>query len=181
MVYILILLVLAIGFYEGMRNGLMNQLISLIIYCIGFWLSLYMSPPLAERIELLVPYPSPSWHDAFYFYGADLAYDLDKSFYNLLAFIIIFVGFWALSKFIIYILEPSYKTIMNQKTDLAVSGLISMLQAYFILFILLFLMSTMAIGGIQSMFENNLFARWIVEHTPFFSNFFYNHWILPAT
>ncbi len=172
------LIYLAIAAYEGVRNGLVHQLISLLIYVLAFIMAMIFYPALSDMLELIIPYPSPSWHNAFVLYDSTISFGLDQSFYALISFFLIFMLGWLISKLVLYVIEPADHFSQHPLMDMLGGALISIFQAYMILFLALFILSTMATDGIQEFFTHSGLARAIVQHTPLFSNFFYDGWIL---
>lgn len=177
MINLLLILVYIIAVYEGMRNGFLNQLISFLVIVIGFWISFILSPAITNTLEVWVPYPPPTSAEAFVLYPEEYAFMLDQSFYHILSFLLIFLLFWLLSKLVLYIIEPLSRFEGNVYVDLIGGAVLNLITVSIIVFLVLFMLSTMAAESIQGMIADNAWVRFIIEKTPFLSRLFYNEFI----
>lgn len=178
MINLLLVLIYIIAIYEGIRNGFLNQLISFLVVILGFWLSFILAPAINNTLEVLVPYPSPTTAEAFVLYPEEYAFMLDQSFYLILSFLLIFLFFWALSKLVLYIIEPLNRFEENVYVDIIGGAALNLITVSIIIFLVFFMMSTMAAESIQGLIADNAWVRLIIERTPIFSRLFFNEFIL---
>lgn len=180
---ILIIIIFLFALYGGARRGLMMQLISTIFYLIVFYVAIEFYPAISERIDLLIPYPSANYGDSFALYTLDTGFQLDRAFYNIIAFMIILIIGGFISRLLIAVLNPlQHVTVpLPQGMDKGIGAFLSLILAYLFIFVGLFLLSTIPIASIQNMLEESTLARAILTESPYLSDYFYQLWIQPLT
>lgn len=174
---LVIFLLLAIVFYVGGRRGAPLQLAYSGGYLLAFFVAWANYQELAKKIELYIPYLSVSQDSKMVFFTQEQSLDLDKAYYAAVAFLIIlFIG-WLVVKFLgIFLYNLRFKRITEDK-DWLISGLLSLVTTYLVIFMLLYLLSMIPLATVQNLFRNSGVAKAIVEHSPIFSNFFEKIWI----
>lgn len=178
---ILIVLIFLFALYGGSRRGLMMQLISTIFYLIVFYIATQYYPAVSEAIDLLIPYPSANYGDAFALYTLDIGFQLDTAFYNIIGFAIILIIGGLISRLIIVVLNPvQYITVpLSQGIDKGIGAFLSLILAYLFIFIGLFLLSTLPVAPVQNMIAESTLAQVILTESPYLSDYFYQLWIEP--
>lgn len=90
MISILLLLVLAWGFYIGYRRGLVLQVYYFLVAVISAFVAGQFYKSLGEHFHLLVPYANPQEGQGTFFFPSDQLFYLDKVFYAGLAYLLVF-------------------------------------------------------------------------------------------
>ncbi|MGX7350582.1 colicin V production family protein [Enterococcus canis] len=177
MLTILIILVLVVGFYSGVRRGLALQLVYTGGYLLSYLAAKTFYLDLAPKLELYVPYPSATPDTKLVFFDQTITLELDQAFYAAVAFLLIlFIG-WLLTRFVgILVRGLMYMPILKQMNGLA-GGILSFAVVYIGLFLLLSILSLIPMDMIQHQFAQSGLARFIVEHTPIFTKDIYHMWI----
>lgn len=176
---VVILFLLLLGIYSGLRRGLVLQLILSIGYAASFWFALQYYEWLSDIVEMLVPYPTPlsSTENPFILYGQELLFELDGAFYNGLAFIILLFAGWLIIRFIGGILSFLMDIPVLRQINMIGGAIVGFLVHYVGIFLVLFLLSTIPIEFIQNQFEQSRAARFIVMETPELSSEVYSWWV----
>ena len=85
MLTILILLLLAFGFYTGAKRGLILQVLYSVGYLISYFVARTYYKEVASHLELYIPYPSVTPTSKLVFFNQEISLDLDKAFYSAVA------------------------------------------------------------------------------------------------
>lgn len=170
MLTIVIIIALAVAFYTGARRGLVMQ----IILTVGYILSLAMAKKyyliLANKIELLVPYPAPNADSKLVFFEGESLFKLDQAFYAGLAFLLIlFVG-WLITRFVGILCHNLTFFPLVKQVNILGGGILSFVIVYMGIFFALSVLAMIPVDFIQNMFRGSGIARFIVGSTPYFSN-----------
>ncbi|MGX7245159.1 CvpA family protein [Enterococcus quebecensis] len=177
MLTLLILLLLAIGFYTGAKRGLVLQIIYTFGYLCSYLVAKTYYKSLASHLELYIPYPSPTADTKLVFFNQELTLDLDQAFYGAVAFLLILVAGWLVVRFLaIFAHGLVFIPVLKQANGLA-GGLISVLVIYIGVFLVLSMLSMLPVDAVQNQFKNSGLARFIVKDTPLFSKQIYHMWI----
>lgn len=174
---LILLLILIISFYVGGRRGAPLQ----IVYTIGFVFSMILAnvfyKDLAEKLELYIPYPSVTEDSRMVFFDQTTALDLDKAYYAAIAFLVVFFICWLITKFIgIFFNNLRFRRLLPAN-DWLLSGVLNVLLAYTVIFLILYVLSMVPLATIQNVFRKSVTARTMVEHSPFLSWFFEKLWV----
>lgn len=177
MLTLLIVIGLGTGFYAGYRRGFLLQLIYTFGYTVSFFLAQNYYKRLGKSIELLIPYPAPHASTELVLYDKSLLFDLDKSFYAVLAFMmILFIG-WLVTRFIgMLSYAVTFIPLIKQGNELA-GGLLNVAITYIGLVIFLTMFAMIPLDIVQNMFKKSYLARTLVESTPMLSSLLKNWWI----
>lgn len=172
-----IILIIAIGFYSGARRGLVLQIVLTIGYLLSYLVARIYYIRLGSQLELFVPYPSATENSTFVFFDHSLGLELDKAFYNAVAFmLIIFVG-WLLTRFVGSFLNSlTFFPIVRQANYLG-GGMLGFVVSYTAVFLILSILAMIPMEGIQNALGQSGLAQMIVKNTPILSNQIYNWWI----
>lgn len=177
MLTVLILMILALGFYTGARRGLVLQVVYTLGYFISFLVAKHYYAKLAPSLELYIPYPAATLDSKLVFFSGNVILELDKAFYAAVAFTIILFAGWLLTRFIgIFFHNLTYFPLINQVNWLG-GGLLSLVVTYVCLFLILWMLSLIPLDVIQNLFAKSSLAKNMVENTPIFSKEIYNLWI----
>lgn len=174
---LLILICLLIGFYTGWRRRFALQGVYTIGYVISFIIARIFYQSLAKKIELWVPYPSANEHSHFVFYKMPLALRLDMAFYSGVAFLMIVMVGWLVTRFIGLFFQQYSRRPVTAAYQEIVGGVLGFLMVYIGLFLILYTLSFIPLDGVQHFFKSSFLARFMVAHTPFLSKMIYHWWI----
>lgn len=176
---VVILAVLFVGVYGGMRRGLILQLFLTIGYAASLWLALRYYRTVSEYAEMFIPYPNPTSTSgsSFVLYGQDLLFEMDGAFYNGVAFVaLLFIG-WLLTRFIGGFLNFLTEVPVLKQMNSIGGAVIAFFVHYIGIFFLLSLLSMVPLNSIQSQLESSQTAQFIVSETPRLSRDVYQWWI----
>lgn len=177
MLTLLILLLLGIGFYTGVRRGLVLQVLYTFGYLCSYLIAKTYYKSLASNLELYIPYPSPTAETKLVFFDQKLTLDLDQAFYGAVAFLLILFAGWLVIRFLaIFARGLAFIPVLKQANWLA-GGLISLVVVYIGLFLVLSMLAMVPVDTIQTQFKNSGLARFIVEHTPILTKQIDHLWI----
>ncbi|AQP54109.1 colicin V production protein CvpA [Vagococcus penaei] len=177
MLTVLILIFIGTGFYAGYQRGLYLQVVYSVGYLISFIVAKQNYLALGQKIDLLIPYPAPTNDTKLVFFDKNLVFDMDKAFYPAVAFVLILIIGWGITKFIaMFFYRLTFIPIIKQGNDLA-GGIVNAGVVVIGLAIFLTMISMVPVPFIQSMFQKSQLARVIVEHTPIISKQLTNWWI----
>lgn len=177
MLTIILIVALLLGFYTGYRRGLALQLIRLVGYIITFILATRYYQPLAEIVEMLIPFPSIQPDTSLTFYDEATSFFLDDAFYHVITFILIGIIGWLATNFLSLLFNKiMYYDFLNHLNAIG-GGVINALITYVIIFFFFFVLSLIPIEFIQQQFVDNPIAYNVVANTPFFSDFAAETWL----
>ncbi|QIL46967.1 CvpA family protein [Vagococcus coleopterorum] len=172
----IIILALALAFYNGARRGLVMQLILTAGYIITFVVAKTQSGNLAKKLDLVVPYPNPNAESKLEFFKGEALFHLDKAFYTILSFVLILIIGWLLTRFVGMLCNSlTFFPIVKQANFLG-GGLISLLVSYIGIFFVLVMLATIPMDGIQNLLRSSGIAKFMINDTPYFSNMIFE-WI----
>ncbi|MBG9988463.1 CvpA family protein [Aerococcaceae bacterium DSM 111176] len=173
---LIIILVLAFGFYTGYRRGLAMQIIRILGMIISFILSSMFYQQLSEILEMIVPFPSIQPDSNLAVYSEELSFYISDAFYNVLAFITISVVVLLIVNFLSMLARPvMYYPVLKQFNGV-LGGVLNLIATYVIIFVVLFILSLIPIEWIQQQFVNSPLAYWIVTQTPLLSTYVTEAW-----
>lgn len=177
MLTLLILLLLAIGFYTGARRGLILQVLYTFGYFCAYLIARTYYRSLASHLKLYIPYPSPTADTKLVFFNQDITLDLDQAFYGAVAFLLILAAGWLAVRFLaIFAHSLAFIPVFKQANGL-IGGVISMLVVYVGIFLFLTMLSMLPVDAVQNQFERSGLAQFIVKDTPVFSKQIYSLWV----
>lgn len=167
MVDIIILLLLIIGIFVGAKRGLLSQAIHMTGFIIAIFVAYIYYKPLAEKFVLWIPYPSVGDNAALTIAIEKL--DLDRTFYQLVAFaLIFFIVKFALQLFASMFDFLKYLPILGSISKF-IGGVLGFVEFYFIIFLLLYVFALLPIDIIQDKIRPSFLATFMLEHTPILS------------
>lgn len=176
MIDLIIIILFIAALVSGYRKGFLMQLLNLVGLLVAFFVAYTYYKPLAEKFVLWVPYPSVTESTSLKFAADTL--DISLTFYQLLAFAVIF--------FVIKIALSIFFSIFNFVKNIPVLGvfnrflgaILGFVQGYFMIFIILYVFALLPIKSIQGFIENSILTKVILEFTPIISNMFEKLWFV---
>lgn len=168
MLNIVIIAILLISFWVGLKRGFILQIIHLASFLVSIFVAYTLYKDVASYLRLWIPYPS---------FSADgivplllEAVPLETFYYNAIAFVLLFFAtkivlnmVAKLLNFVKYI--PFLRTVNG-----VLGGILCFVQFYFILFVLLHVSNLLPIEAVQEEIGQSFIANVIMNHTPIFSN-----------
>lgn len=177
MLTLLILFALLLSFYVGYRRGTAYQIVFSIGYLLSFIAARTFYQQLGSHLDLFVPYPSVTSESKMVYYSVEQAFNLDKSFYAGVAFVLILVIGWLVTHlFAIFFKDLLFKVLIPQY-DGIVAGILQLVVCYVSIFLVLKLVSFVPMALIQNQIEGSWYARFMIEHSLFLSSQFNNLWV----
>ncbi|MFX3674536.1 MAG: CvpA family protein [Paenisporosarcina sp.] len=176
MLDILILLLLLAGLFVGAKRGLIVQLIHMTGFVIALFVAYTYYKPLAEKFVLWIPYPAVD-SDSTLTIAIDRL-DLDQTFYQLIAFALIFF----IIKFTLQLVASmfdflKYLPVLGFISKIA-GAVLGFIEFYIILFIVLYVIALLPIEPFQNLMNNSVLASYLLEHTPFLSETVKEWWYI---
>ena len=176
MLDLLILIILIVGILVGGRRGFVVQAIHMFGFIVAIIVALIYYKPLAQKFLLWIPYPGFA-ESATSTLGLD-GLDVDRTFYRVIAFAIIFF----VSKIVLQIIGSmldflKYLPILGSINRL-LGAVLGFVECYFLLFIALYVLALLPLEGLQSRLDGSIFTSLMLEHTPIVSSLFQNWWYI---
>ncbi len=176
MLDIIILILLIAGFITGARRGLIVQLIHMTGFIIALIVAYLYYKPLSEKFVLWIPFPAITSDSKLTIAVENL--DLDQTFYRIIAFVLIFmVVKFGLQLFASMFDFLKYLPILGFVSNIA-GAILGLIEFYFILFVLLYVLALLPLDMIQGFMENSILTNWMLEHTPILSEMVKNWWYI---
>lgn len=176
MLDLLIILLLVGGMITGFKRGLIVQTIHMTGFIVALIVAYIYYKDLANKFVLWVPYSGVTAESKLSFVAGNL--DLDQTFYNLLAFILIFI----VVKFGLQLIASMFDFLMYLPVlgflARIVGALFGFVEFYILIFFALYIGFMLPIDFIQSAIRKSILAGTMFEHTPFFSELVKNWWYI---
>lgn len=176
MLDLLIVILLIGGLITGFRRGLIVQVIHMTGFIIALIIAYLYYKQLAEKFVLWIPYPKVTAESQLSFIVGEL--NLDETFYNLLAFVLIFIvvkfGLQLIASMFDFL---KYLPILGffARITGAVFGFI---EFYILIFLVLYLAVMLPIEFIQTFIGKSSLADKMFEHTPWLSETVKKWWFI---
>lgn len=177
MLTLIIIIALAIGFYTGVRRGLVLQIVLTVGYLISFITAKKYYLDLGKKLELLVPYPAPTATSQLVFFKGEAIFKLDEAFYAGLAFIIILAIGWLVTRFIGLLCHNLTFFPVVKQLNLLGGGILGFVMVYLGIFFCLLVLTLVPVDFIQNLFKGSSLAHFIVSKTPYFSEKVLELWL----
>ncbi|MCA0969870.1 CvpA family protein [Halobacillus litoralis] len=167
MIDLLLLFILLIGIYTGLKRGFILQLLHLVGFIVAFVVAVMYYDDLSPKLTLWVPYPELPEDATWAVFVENL--DLEQAFYNAVAFSILFFG----TKIILHIIASmldfvSELPILNSFNSL-LGGVLGFIETYVIMFVILYIAALVPLELVQNALDGSFLAQFIIERTPVFS------------
>lgn len=167
MLDILLLILLLGGLFAGFKRGLIVQLIHMVGFIIAIIVAVKYYKPLAEKFVLWVPYPAVG-SDSRLTIAVDQL-NLSETFYQLLAFAIIFFAVWFGLQLLASMFDfLRYLPVLGFLSKI-LGAVLGIVEAYILLFFFIYVLALLPVGAIQDQLGNSAIAQSMLEHTPYFS------------
>ncbi|ETT82550.1 CvpA family protein [Viridibacillus sp. FSL R5-0477] len=176
MIDILIIILLIAGIITGGRRGLVVQLIHIIGFLIAMIVAYVYYKPLAEKFVLWIPYPAVDGNTTLTYAMEQL--DLSQTFYQLLAFALIFFVVKFAMQIVASIFDFLKYVPIIGPFNRFFGGILGFIEAYILVFILLYILALLPLDGIQKYVDNSILTKLMLEYTPIISNMFKNMWFV---
>lgn len=176
MIDLIIIILLIAGVLTGVGRGVLYQLVNLVGLIVALIVALISYKALAEKFVMYVPYPTVSDETALKF-GMD-GVDLMQTFYNILAFVIIFFSVKLLFKLIASLFNfVQYVPVLGGFNRL-LGGLLGFIQVYAMLFFILYILALLPVESIQNFIDSSILTNLILKYTPLISTMFQQLWFV---
>ncbi|WP_067843353.1 CvpA family protein [Amphibacillus sediminis] len=166
MIDIILLILLVLGVFRGLKRGLILQIFHFISFFVAFLVAVNFYDRLAGHLEVFVPYPriaSDQW--AFF---TD-ALPLENAYYNMISFAVLFFGTKVILSIISSMLDFVAELPLLSTVNRVLGAVFGFLEQYLVLFVILYVASLLPIAQVQSALDRSSIAAFIIEQTPVFS------------
>lgn len=167
MIDIILLLLLALGFFIGFRRGLVLQFVYLLGFIFSFIIAYLYFDDLSPHLRLWIPYPSLTDDSSLSLFLESL--QLEKAYYRAISFSILFFGTKILTQIIGSMLDFLADLPILNTLNGWLGGALGFVEVYFLLFFLLYLGALTPLDFVQSIMDGSILAKSIVENTPIIS------------
>ena len=177
MISILLLLILAWGFYIGYRRGLVLQVYYSLVAVISAFIAGQFYKSLGDQFHLLVPYANPQEGQGTFFFPSDQLFQLDKVFYAGIGYLLAFAVFYCIGRLIglFFNLVPTKK--LGGKYFRIGAGVLSVGVTLFVLQMILTILATVPLQIVQNSLENSFVAKHIIQSVPVTSHVIKQLWV----
>ncbi|MFE4759747.1 CvpA family protein [Bacillus mycoides] len=166
MIDIIIILLLVMGFFLGLRRGFILQLVKLTSFIIAYLVAYWYCKDLAPALAKIIPYPFdknvsvPEWIDAN---------NIEGVFYQAIAFIVLFIITKIALSLLGNLLNMFAEIPVLKQVNSVAGALLGFLEVYIILFVLIIVGSILPIEQIQTPLQKSSISKIIVDDTPILS------------
>lgn len=176
MIDLFILIAIIAGAIVGIRRGFILQSIHLTGVVLSLIIAAVFYKPLANRFEMLIPYPGVTAGTKLIIPTDDI--DVDRTFYRLFAYVLIFIVAKVLLQIIASAFQKyAYLTVLPNWNRI-LGALLAIVEVYIVLYMLLSLLAMLPLEMITSRLDGSLFASFVVNYSPILSMIFKNIWYL---
>ncbi|MDX8046647.1 CvpA family protein [Gracilibacillus sp. S3-1-1] len=167
MVNLILIFLLIMGVFIGLRRGFILQVLHLTGFIIAFIVASAYYADVASKLELWIPYPEMMTDASWAVFLETLP--LEAAYYNVIAFGILF--------FVTKIVLQIVATMLDFVADLPIlrvvnswlGAVLGFVEVYLLIFIVLYIFALAPIANIQEYIEGSSIATTIIEHTPILS------------
>ena len=177
MISILLLLVLAWGFYIGYRRGLVLQVYYFLVAVISAFVAGQFYKSLGDQLHLLIPYANPQEGQGTFFFPSGQLFQLDKVFYAGLAYLLVFGICYSIGRFIGLFLHLIPIKKLGGTWFRIGAGVLSLLVTLFVLQMALTILATVPMAAVQNPLEKSVVAKHIIQSVPLTTNFIKQLWV----
>jgi len=179
MLDIAIILLLIIGFFVGLKRGLILQLLHLTGFIIAYIVANLYYDEFAPKLVLWIPYPNLGDNATLKLLTG--SGNMEHAFYRALAFVIIFFAVKILLQIIGSMLDFIAHLPILKQLNILGGGLLGFCEVYLIIFILLYIAALVPIKILQDPMDHSVLAAVMVKHTPLLSQQIKSMWISYST
>ncbi|RWZ59830.1 CvpA family protein [Halobacillus fulvus] len=175
MIDLLLIFVLLIGIFTGLKRGFILQLFHLVGFIVAFVVAVMYYDDLSPNLTLWVPYPELPADSAWAVFGESVP--LEQAFYNAVAFAILFFGVKIILHIIASMLDFVSELPILNSINTILGGALGFIETYVITFIILYIAALVPLEMIQNALDGSLIAQLIIEQTPVLSEQLRALWI----
>ena len=175
MIDILLLLILLIGVFTGLKRGFILQLFHLIGFIVAFIVAALYYDDLSPKLTLWVPYPALPEDATWAVFVENLP--LEQAFYNAVSFAALFFGVKIILHIIASMLDFVSELPVLNSLNSVLGGVLGFVETYVIMFVILYIAALVPLEMVQNALDGSLIAQLIIEHTPVFSDQLRTLWI----
>ncbi|MHC0037421.1 CvpA family protein [Pseudoneobacillus sp. C159] len=167
MLNIVILVIFLIGFFVGLKRGLILQFIHLVGFFVSFIIAATYYDDLAPKLTLWVPYPDFGTETALHaIFNGD---HFEDAYYRAIAFAIIFFSVKIFLQIIGTMLDFIAHIPILKQLNIWAGGILGLVEAYLLVFIILYIAALLPIDFIQAPIKDSSIAQSVIKNTPIFS------------
>lgn len=176
MIDLIIIIILIAGIFTGVGRGVLYQIVNLIGLIVSIVIAALGYKALADKFVLLVPYPTISDATSMKFgiAGADLV----QTFYNILAFVLIFFIIKFMFKLIASLFNFVQYIPVLGAFNRFLGGILGFVQVYIMLFFVLYIVALIPVDRVQQFVDNSILTNLILKYTPLISTMFQHLWFV---
>ncbi|MBH0230095.1 CvpA family protein [Halobacillus yeomjeoni] len=175
MIDLLLLFILLVGVFVGLRRGFILQLFHLISFIIAFVVAVMYYDDLSPKLTLWVPYPELPEGASWAIFIDSLP--LEQAFYNAVAFAILFFSVKVILHIIASMLDFVSELPLLNSVNSLLGGVLGFVENYVLLFVFLYIAALVPLEMVQNALDGSILAQFIIEHTPVFSEKLKTLWI----
>jgi uncharacterized membrane protein required for colicin V production len=170
----IILTLLVVGFFIGIKRGFIMQTVRLLSSIAAFIVAYMYAGKLGPKLDLWIPFPAIGDQGFLNEFVKDTT--VETAYYHLIAFFIIFTG----TKIILFVIGSMLDVlaripVLKQVNSIA-GGALGLVEVYLLIFVLLIIGSKLPVESIQYSMQSSYLSEIIVEKTPFISEGIKNLW-----
>lgn len=166
MIDILIILLLIMGFFLGLRRGFVLQLVKLTSFIIASLVAYWCYKDFAPVLQSIIPYPFEQ--NASVTTWIDVS-DMETVFYQAIAFITLFIIAKIALTLLGHLLNMFTKIPVLKQVNSFAGALLGFVEVYVILFVLIIIGSLLPVAPVQTSIEQSAISKIIVDDTPILS------------
>lgn len=164
MLDIIVLLMLALGFFIGAKRGLAMQALHIGSMAIASIVAIIFYKALAEKFVFWVPYPGI---EATAKAAVDFTnVDADMTFYRILAFAMIYFAVIIVGKIIVSMFDYLAYIPFFPNSNRIGGAILGIVEMYAALYIMMYLIVMLPFDFVQARTNHSVFANFLLEHTP---------------
>lgn len=171
---LIILILLASGFFMGFRRGLVLQLIHLAGFVIAYIIAFLYYKQLAPTVKLWIPFPTSAAQSGTFSFLGNM--NLQSAYYQAISFLILFLATKIILTILGHMLDFLAELPIIRSINHLSGGLFGFAELYLIIFILLFVGALTPVSWIQQSISGSSLAQAIIGHTPGFSKSLQSLW-----
>ncbi|MBP3949712.1 CvpA family protein [Bacillus suaedae] len=174
MLSFILILILIGSFFIGLRRGFILQIIHLISFVVAIFVAYTYFRELASYIRLWIPYPQISDDSTV---GMIISsFDAEHVYYSGIAFALLFFS----TKIILHLIGSMLDFLAHlpilRSVNQFLGGVFCFVEAYLILFIILLVAALVPVELVQAEIQRSIAAQFILNHTPFLSEWLKDLW-----
>ncbi|HET7579042.1 MAG TPA: CvpA family protein [Bacillales bacterium] len=175
MLTLIIAIILIVGFFIGLRRGLIFEVVHLTGFIVAFAVAYMYFDDIAPRLRLWIPYPATHGTSNLTFLTGAL--DLQDAYYRAIAFAILFFGTKILLHIVGSMLDFLADLPLLRTANRWLGGAFGFIEVYLIIFLFLYIAALVPVDVVQQSVAHSFLAQAIVHDTPVFSEKIKDLWL----